>query len=222
MSETLSIVVAIFGLVGLGYAAARSGLLAGSVREGLTEFALKVAIPLLLFDTLATADLQGLSPWRLWAAYFVPFAIVWALSHLMIRRVFGREARAGVVAGGSAAFSNSVLIGIPLVQAAFGDAGIVYLIVIVAIHLPVMMLVSVLLNEWALERRRHRERDVPHGCDAPAREGACHPSDPARHRRRTSVAARRLGPADARSASSSSSSAAPAGRSLCSPPAWRW
>ena len=109
LSETLSIVVAIFGLIGLGYAAARSGLLAASVREGLTEFVLKVAIPLLLFDTLATADLQGLSPWRLWAAYFVPFAAVWALSHLMIRRVFGREARAGVVAGGSAAYSNSVL-----------------------------------------------------------------------------------------------------------------
>ena len=54
-----------------------------------------------------------------------------------------------------------MLIGIPLVQAAFGDAGIVYLIVIVAVHLPVMMLVSVLLNEWALSARRNRERGRP-------------------------------------------------------------
>ena len=60
--------------------------------------------------------------------------------------------RAGIVAGGSAAYSNGVLIGIPLMQAALGDDGTVFLIVIVAVHLPIMMLVSVLLNEWMLAR----------------------------------------------------------------------
>ena len=149
MLETLAIVVSIFGLVGLGYGAARTRLLDAAVGEGLTEFVFKVAIPFLLFETLATADLHGLSPWRIWAAYFVPFALVWALSHLMVRRIFGRDARAGVVAGGSAAFSNAVLIGLPLMQATFGEPGTVYLIVIVAIHMPVLMLVSVVLNEWA-------------------------------------------------------------------------
>jgi predicted permease len=148
--ETLAIVISIFGPVGLGYGAARTRLLGPKVGEGLTEFVFKVAIPILLFGTLATADLHGLSPWRVWAAYFVPFTIIWALSHLMIRRIFGRDARAGVVAGGSAAFSNAVLIGLPLMQAAYGEAGTVYLIVIVAVHLPIMMLVSVFLNEWAL------------------------------------------------------------------------
>jgi predicted permease len=147
---TLAIVVSIFGLVGLGYGAARTRLLGPAVGEGLTEFVFKVAIPFLLFGTLATADLHGLSPWRVWAAYFVPFAAIWALSHAMVRRVFGRDARAGVVAGGSAAYSNAVLIGLPMMQAAFGEPGTVYLIVIVAVHLPIMMLVSVVLNEWAL------------------------------------------------------------------------
>jgi len=150
LSETLSIIVSIFGLIGLGYVAARTGLLSESVGEGLGAFVFTLAIPLLLFQTLATADLHGLSPWRIWAAYFTPFAIVWFLSHQMIRRVFGRDARAGVVAGGSAAYSNSVLIGLPLLQAALGETGTVYLVVIVAIHTPVLMLLSVFLNEWAL------------------------------------------------------------------------
>ncbi len=150
MSETLSIVVSIFGLIGLGYFAARTGFLSEAVAAGLTDFVFTLAIPLLLFQTLAAADLHGLSPWRIWAAYFTPFAIVWFLSHQMIRRVFGRDARAGVVAGGSAAYSNSVLIGLPLLQAALGDKGTVYLVVIVAIHTPILMLLSVFLNEWAL------------------------------------------------------------------------
>jgi malonate transporter len=120
------------------------------VGEKLTELVFTLAIPLLLFDTLAKADFHGVSPWRIWAAYFIPFAIVWIASHLMIVRLFGRDNRAGIVAGGSAAYSNGVLIGVPLMQAALGDKGTVFLIVIVAVHLPIMMLVSVFLNEWMM------------------------------------------------------------------------
>ena len=152
MSETLIIVVSIFGLIGVGYLAARIGLLSTAVGDRLSEFVFTLAIPCLLFETLATADFHGVSPWRIWAAYFAPFALVWVLSHLMIRRVFGRDQRAGIVAGGAAAYSNGVLIGIPLMQTALGDEGTVFLIVIVAVHLPIMMLVSVLLSEWMLAR----------------------------------------------------------------------
>ncbi len=147
--DTPAIIVGIFGLVGLGYASRRTGLLAASVGRGLTDFVFKAAIPILLFDTLSSADFQELSPWRIWAAYFIPFALIWACGRLTIRHVFGRDERAGIVAGGSAAFSNGVLIGLPLMQAAFGEAGTIYLIVIVAVQLPVMMLVSVVLHEFA-------------------------------------------------------------------------
>jgi predicted permease len=147
----MSVVFAIFGLIGLGYAAARTGVLAAKVGEGLTEFVFRLAIPVLLFRTLATADLHGLSPWRIWAAYFAALAIVWFVGHQAIRRIFGRDARAGVVAGVSASYSNAALIGVPLMHAAFGEAGTVFLIVIISVHLPVMMVASVLLNEWALK-----------------------------------------------------------------------
>lgn len=150
MSETLIVIVSIFGLIGLGYAAARVGLLSAEVGERLAEFVFTLAIPLLLFDTLATADLHGVSPWRIWAAYFIPFAIVWVVAHLAIVHVFGRDQRAGIVAGGAAAYSNTVLVGIPLMQVALGDAGLVFLVVVAVIHLPILMIVSVVLNERAL------------------------------------------------------------------------
>ena len=150
MPETLSIVVSIFGLIGLGYAAARSGLLSAAAGDGLADFVFKLPIPLLLFETLATTDFHGVSPWRVWAAYFLPFAIVWAISHQMVRRVFGRDERAGIVGGMSAAYSNSVLLGVPLILAAYGESGIVFAIVIISVHTPLMMLAGILLNERAL------------------------------------------------------------------------
>ena len=77
MSETVSIVVSIFGLIGLGYLTVRVGLLSVEVGDRLSDFVFTLAIPLLLFTTLATADFHGLSPWRIWAAYFIPLAIIW-------------------------------------------------------------------------------------------------------------------------------------------------
>ncbi len=150
MPETLSIVVSIFGLIGLGYLSARTGLLPVSAGDGLSAFVFTLAIPFLLFDTLATADFRGVSPWRVWIAYFLSFAVLWALGHVTIRRLFRRDARAGIVAGAASAYSNTVLLGIPIIQAAYGEEGVVFLIVIIAIHTPVMMLASILLNEWAL------------------------------------------------------------------------
>ena len=150
LSEALVIVVSIFGLIGLGYLTARTGLLSSAVGERLSDFVFTIAFPCLLFETLATAKFQDVPPVRIWIAYFIPFAVVWIVSDLMARRVFGRDKRAGIVAGGSAAYSNAVLIGVPLMQAALGDAGTVFLIVIVTVHLPVMMLLSVFLNEWVL------------------------------------------------------------------------
>jgi hypothetical protein len=101
LSETLVIVVSIFGLIGLGYFTARIGLLSTSVGDRLSEFVFTIAIPCLLFETLATADFRSVSPWRIWVAYFVPFAVVWIASDALARRVFGRDKRAGIVAGGS-------------------------------------------------------------------------------------------------------------------------
>jgi predicted permease len=161
LSETLVIVISIFGLIGTGYLTVRIGLLSPAVGERLSEFVFTISIPCLLFETLATANFRDLSPLLVWVAYFIPFAVVWIASDLMVRRVFGRDKRAGIVAGGSAAYSNAVFVGVPLMQVALGDAGMVFLIAIVAVHLPVMMLVSIVLNEWLLARSAERNGPTP-------------------------------------------------------------
>jgi len=150
LTDIANIVLSIFGLIGIGYGTARAGLLGKDVGKGLADFVFTIAIPVLLFKTLASADFGVAAPWRIWSAYFAGAAGTWTLSHVTIRRMFKRDARAGVVAGLSGSFANTVLIGIPLVQTAFGEAGLVSLLIVVAVHLPVMMLVSLVLFEWAL------------------------------------------------------------------------
>ncbi|MBZ0227222.1 MAG: AEC family transporter [Bauldia sp.] len=149
MSQTLAIVLPVFGLIALGFALARTGLLKDQVGESLADFVFIVAIPVLIFRTLAEADFTGAAPWRIWLPFFATFGLMWILGDWLVRRLFGRDARAGLVAGISAAYGNTVLVGIPLALAAFGDAGAVPIALIIAIHLPVMMGASAILIERA-------------------------------------------------------------------------
>ncbi len=152
MEQIVQIVLPVFGLIALGYGAAATGLLRRETGEALSDFVFVVAIPVLVFRTLAVANFDGATPWGLWIDYFSVFGIMWVLGTLVIRRVFGRDARAGVVAGISTAYGNTVLVGIPLSIAAYGDTGAVVMALIIALHLPVMMTTSAILIIGA-ERR---------------------------------------------------------------------
>lgn len=149
MSALTETIIFVFGLVALGYVSGWTGLLKTAIGDALTAFAVAIAVPVLLFRTLVQADFEGAAPLSLWASYFFAVAVAWAVGQLVTSRVFGRDSRASVVGGVSSAFSNLVLLGLPLVQGVFGRPGLEVLSLIVAVHLPIMMATSIALFEWA-------------------------------------------------------------------------
>jgi hypothetical protein len=147
MSPLVETVLFVFSLVALGYLAGLSGYLKPASGEGISEFAVNVAMPLLLFQTMVKADFHGVAPWSLWGAYFAGVAVTWAAGHWVTTRIFGRDAQAGVVGGVSSAFSNVVLLGVPLILGVFGPSGFEVLSLLVSVHLPVMLMASIVLFE---------------------------------------------------------------------------
>ncbi|MGH6760148.1 MAG: AEC family transporter [Phyllobacterium sp.] len=154
-------ILTIFGVIAIGYGAACFRLLKEAVGDGLSDFVFVIAAPILLFKTIVSADFHGTVPWALWIAYFSGVVVTWAVSHIAIRLIFGRDRRAGVVAGVSGSFSNLVFLGLPIMMGAFGNNGFAVLTLIIAIHLPIMMGASITLYEWAL--RRDGMADNAHG-----------------------------------------------------------
>jgi malonate transporter and related proteins len=149
MPPFVETILFIFALIVIGYGAAALGLLKAQTGEGLSTFVVSVALPMLLFRTLLAADFGSGLPWGLWIAYFSGIAVTWTLGHITIRQVFGRDARAGVVAGVTSAFANLVLLGLPLIAGIYGPEGLLLLSLIISIHLVILMAVSMLLFEWA-------------------------------------------------------------------------
>jgi predicted permease len=150
VDQIVTIVLPVFGLIGIGYAVAWFKVLPEGSGRALADFCFVIALPLLIFRVLATADFSGGSPVSVWLAYYAGFSVAWIAGTLAVRRLFGRDARTGVVAGISAAFPNMLLLAIPLVILAYGDDGAAGLALLITINLPVMMAVSAILNERAL------------------------------------------------------------------------
>lgn len=149
MSDIALNVLPIFALILIGWLLVRTGYLRQELGEGLGDFVFRVAVPVLLFRTIAEAEFSGGSPWRIWVAYFAGVAMTWTAAHFVATLGFGRDRRIGVLAGVSSAFANNVFIGLPLVSRVVGEEGLVALSVLLSVHLPVMMIAGTVLMERA-------------------------------------------------------------------------
>ena len=149
MSDVFLNVVPIFVLILLGWLIVRTNYLKATVGEALGDFVFRVAVPVLLFRTIAEADFKEGSPWPLWVAYFSGVAVTWTLGHLAATVFFKKDARVGVLSGVSSAFANTVFIGLPLVSRNVGEDGVVALSILLSVHLPVMMIAGTILMERA-------------------------------------------------------------------------
>lgn len=149
LSALVAIVLPVFGFIGLGYATVATRLLNDEVADALTAFVFSVAMPTLLFRGIGTLAVPEIDPWPYYLSYFGAAGINVVLGVIIIRKVFGRDARVGVTAGMSAAYSNIVMLGLPMVTQAFGDAGLTVTLMLIAVHLPLMMLVSAIMIEFA-------------------------------------------------------------------------
>ncbi|WP_305987901.1 AEC family transporter [Roseibium sp. MMSF_3544] len=149
LAHTLSIVAPVFLLIGIGYCLARFGILKQSVSDALGQFVFVVAVPVLLFSSLTEADFSAENPFALWACYFLGVSVAWFLGSTIIRRGFGREARAGAIGGVSASFANLLLIGMPVVSAVYGEAGLVPILLVLSIHLMMMTVIITVAMERA-------------------------------------------------------------------------
>jgi malonate transporter and related proteins len=151
MDGALGIVLPIFIVIGLGFAASAGRVLGERTADGLSDYVFVIAIPILLFRTLATAPLPDVQPWAYWLAYFAALGAVWITMAVTARRFFGVAGPERVIMGFSAGQSNTVFIGIPLILRAYGDAATLPIFMLLAVHLPLTMAVATLLVERGSE-----------------------------------------------------------------------
>ncbi|MBC6442679.1 MAG: AEC family transporter [Rhodobacteraceae bacterium] len=149
MFDILETVLPVFLIVGAGYVAVRTGLFEGAFADGLMRFTQTFAIPCLLFLSIARLDLVTVFQPAILLTFYIGSALMFATMTLIARLVFQHRPGQAVAVGFCALFANSVLLGIPLVGRAFGEAALAPVVAIVAVHAPFCYTLGITTMEFA-------------------------------------------------------------------------
>lgn len=159
MSALLDVILPVFLIIGFGYLAARGGLFVDSAVDGVMRYAQSFALPLLLYRNVATLDLSAaFAPGLLLSFYigaFSGFAFGFFVAHI----VFKRALPDSVAIAFACTFSNSLLLGVPITERAYGTAALAGNFAIISIHAPLIYTFGILMMEWA---RSHGQPGASH------------------------------------------------------------
>jgi len=151
--------LAIFVTVAIGWVAGRLRWLGGNdPARTLSNAAFYIFVPALLFRTTARIDFRTL-PWGTLAAFFMPVLLLLVVVYVWQRRS-NRGRRLPVAAPSvraiSATFGNTVQIGVPIMAALYGEAGLAIHITIISLHALVLLTVLTTLVELDLAQEERR------------------------------------------------------------------
>ena len=120
MNTILITVLPVFGMIMLGYGFSKLKIIDELAGKGISLFVFNVAIPALLFKTMATLNAQEAAPWSLWSAFFGGLAITWILAAFVSKFISSLNVSGGAAASMASGFGNLALLGTPLALAHFG------------------------------------------------------------------------------------------------------
>ncbi len=135
-------------LIGAGVLAGRLGWLQKASVKDLSGLIFLLFTPALLFRTMSQVRLEQLD-FKPVAAYFV--AVLLLFVGTLLVQGFNRRAAVLALAG---TFSNTVMIGIALIQWLFGAEGLVTLLTLVSVHALVLLTTATLVLELAVQHER--------------------------------------------------------------------
>jgi hypothetical protein len=152
LSALLDVILPVFLVIGFGYAAARwLGFREASV-DGVMHFAQGFALPLLLFASIARLDLGRAYDAGLMLSFYIGAFSGFAAGFLAGRLLFARPATDSIAFGFVGLFSNSLLLGVPITERAYGPGALEGNFAIISIHAPVFYAFGITLMELARSR----------------------------------------------------------------------
>ncbi len=147
MQALLDVILPVFLVIGAGYLAVWKGLFSDEGVDALMKFTQSFAIPCLLFKALASIDLGAGFNVPLLFSFYIGATSGFLLGILGARLIFGRPWTDSIAIGFCCLFSNSVLLGLPITERAYGTEALVGNFAIIAIHAPFCYLLGITTME---------------------------------------------------------------------------
>ncbi|MBE2275471.1 MAG: AEC family transporter [Rhodobacteraceae bacterium] len=152
MSALLDVILPVFLVIGFGYAAARARLFPDGAVDGLMRFAQTFAVPCLLFRGVARLDLSAAYDPALMISFYTGAYVSFGLCLAGALWLFRRPLTDAIAIGFVGLFSNSLLLGLPITERAYGPDALAGNYAIISVHSPLLYATGIALMEWAKSR----------------------------------------------------------------------
>ena len=159
MQALLDIILPVFVVIGIGYLMTWRSLISDTAIDGLVRFTQNFAIPCLLFRAISQIDLgASVSVPLIFSYYLGAFASFFA-GYLGARIFFKRSPVDAVAIGFCCLFSNTVLLGLPITERAYGKDALAANFAIITFHAPLCYMLGV----TAMEIARNQAKGLVNG-----------------------------------------------------------
>ncbi|MGR3377059.1 AEC family transporter [Salipiger abyssi] len=136
MQALIDVILPVFIVIGAGYLASWRRLLPEQAIDGLMEFTQTIAVPCLLFRAMWQLDLGSNFSIPLLLAFYGGAVAAFAAGLFGARLLFGRDWEDSIAIGFVCLFSNTLLLGLPITERAYGPDALSGNYAIIALHSP--------------------------------------------------------------------------------------
>ncbi|NNK79763.1 MAG: AEC family transporter [Litoreibacter sp.] len=160
MAALVQVVLPVFLVIGFGYLAVKRNLFSDNNVDALMSFAQNFAVPCLLFRAISQLDLSVHFDLTLYVAFFGPTLVGFLIGILGARLLCGRPWEDSVAIGFCCMFTNVVLLGLPIMERAYGPESLAPNYALVALNAPFCYAVGITTMEIVRSRGRGAMRSA--------------------------------------------------------------
>jgi malonate transporter len=141
------LVLPVFAIIVTGWLAGWLGYVSRSLADGLVHFAYNVAMPALLFVTIAQEPARNLLKWRFLLAFGGGSILCFAVVFLTVRAGCGRDRASSTLYGMAAAMTNTGFVALPILHSIYGQPAVLPAAIATLFVAGVMFPATVILLE---------------------------------------------------------------------------
>ena len=160
MSALLDVIIPVFLIIAFGYCAVWTKLFSEETIDGLMKFTQNFAIPVLIFDAIAKVDLLSVFDLSLFLSFYLGATAGFLIGFLGSRYMFGRPIEDSVAIGFCCLFSNTVMLGLPITERAYGTDALQYNFAIVSIHAPFCYFLGITVMELVKSSEKSIKKNI--------------------------------------------------------------
>lgn len=148
MLSVFNVVAPIFALIAVGYLAVRFKVYPQRGVDGLVSFVNNFATPCLLFESMLTSDFRRVFNLAIITPFYVGALFSLVVGAVIARKFFRNGIEDAISSGFAAMFTNTLLVGFPVIQRAYGQDAMPTIFSIVALHGSILLTSGMLTMEF--------------------------------------------------------------------------